>query len=804
MADEFPADFTGGEVQQSRLQPAPELTPEELSGKLTPHPPSSKPTGRPHRLASAASKDLIPEELPISQDEDQHTPPEVEEKLEARAETPPRAEENLVAPPEEVEEEQSQDDSKGSVAAIARHGAAAEGGGQDAVAAARDDVREVDSEEQKLKSATPSKPVTRQDDTLPKIVDNRLPKLVDEIEEHLKQKAAKPPLDGSGWLAELGQLELFAEELRWLINQREDSRVNSSNSGNARGRAPRNASARSNDDLQRALQHLRSAEIEHARLSQRLHTDDPRIHQERMAELQQVEKDLLFEKRRLLQLNKESHLRDLKLARAAKRARLGEFGAIGQGNGTLRVLKQTEWAQAEADVWKVKNGLLEKQIREQEERLAKAQQGFESLATKRQALEAKLESDTVQNWMAGKKHREDMLKKEGNALRAEVHQLQERRRKKAQATKHTLRSRSRRLADLRSQQASLETDLIKLKNAELRLLKTLKQQDERAVARAKAQKEAEEAAMLALQEAEEATAQALAACTTMLPDSPLQSQAGELQQVDTNIFDLTVVDNVLESAYKMAGSAAIHRQDEPTDDAETEALRRHVRNLLMVSAEDGTLFGELSDGVLAVGSDQCPNCGNIYAIDAAFCRKCGRKRDKAPLPSVALQPALGALSPAELQRRSESESCPNCGNIYAFDARFCRKCGRKRKCPAEEVSSEGSPSTPQLASGPPGAVELERCAQAKQLTRNVLYGALHDGELEPSLQAVFDEDEHFRELAATRIQAIHRGNMARAQLSEAAAKKAAEEDEQVREKAATKIQAVHRGNMARAQLSDEL
>lgn len=772
MAEELPPDSTAG-----LLQPSPELTPENLSGKLTPHPPDGKPSGRPHQLRTGGSKDSIPEELPTSQEEARHSPPppEVDEKIEgdlnepnkaaldglvekARALASVRAKEKLPVPPEELEHEEArtEDVSKESVTASARdrpeatsardagpaasphedeelntagklpphppegepskrpnprlkqalHGsaAAAEDRRREAHASPvqpaakesppverersapsskktkqRSGSRQPQAQEQKSRPAK-----TRQDDNLPKIIDNRLPKLVDEIEEHLKQMADKPPVDGSGWLAEIGQLELFAEELRWLLNQREDSKANNTISGNARGRTPKNARSNSNsDDLQRALQHLRSAEIEHARLQQRLHVHDPRIHQERMAELQQVETNLLHEKRRLHQLNQESHLRDLKLARAAKRARLGELGSIDQGTGSLRVLKQTEWLQAEVEVWQVKNGLLEKQIQQQEERRAKAQQGFENLVAKRKALEDKLESDTVQNWMAQKQNQEDQLKNEAKRLRSEVQELQERRRKNAQAVKQTLRSRTRRLGELRSQQASLETELIMLKNTELRLLKTLKQQDLRAAERAKSQREAEEAAMLALQEAEEAAAQALAAHDTMRPDAPVESQTGELRQVESNVFDLTVMGDTLDVDYDEASSAAHQlRKNAPADEADDEAMRLHVRELLREAASDGTLFGALSEGELAVGAQ---------------------------------------------------------------------------------------PSRSPPASEPRIAVELGRGAQVKEVTRNVLLRAAQDGELEKALRAVFDEEEQSRELAAMKIQAIDHDNVAGAQAFEATA-----------------------------------
>lgn len=114
MAEEFPPDCTADLLQHS-----PELTPEEASGKLTPHPPKGKPTGRPHRPATSGSTESLPEELPEIQ-EARHSPPppEVEESIEATDLAAARANEKLAVPPEELERAKS-------VAAVAHDGAEA-------------------------------------------------------------------------------------------------------------------------------------------------------------------------------------------------------------------------------------------------------------------------------------------------------------------------------------------------------------------------------------------------------------------------------------------------------------------------------------------------------------------------------------------------------------------------------------------------------------------------------------------------------------------------------------------------------
>jgi len=56
------------------------------------------------------------------------------------------------------------------------------------------------------------------------------------------------------------------------------------------------------------------------------------------------------------------------------------------------------------------------------------------------------------------------------------------------------------------------------------------------------------------------------------------------------------------------------------------------------------------------------DCGNVFATDAIFCRKCGRGRGFMPV---------------------DHASVCSCGNTFAQDAVFCRKCGSKRKAASE-------------------------------------------------------------------------------------------------------------------------
>ncbi|MBD5471021.1 MAG: zinc ribbon domain-containing protein [Lachnospiraceae bacterium] len=60
------------------------------------------------------------------------------------------------------------------------------------------------------------------------------------------------------------------------------------------------------------------------------------------------------------------------------------------------------------------------------------------------------------------------------------------------------------------------------------------------------------------------------------------------------------------------------------------------------------------------GLRKCEKCGNVLAIESAFCNKCGEK-----LEALQLEPAGG------------ENTCPNCGSAYEEGTAFCTTCGTK-------------------------------------------------------------------------------------------------------------------------------
>lgn len=63
------------------------------------------------------------------------------------------------------------------------------------------------------------------------------------------------------------------------------------------------------------------------------------------------------------------------------------------------------------------------------------------------------------------------------------------------------------------------------------------------------------------------------------------------------------------------------------------------------------------------GLRKCETCGNVLAIDSAFCNKCGSKLD--------------SVVPDQQQAAPQGVVCPNCKNVCEPGTAFCASCGYK-------------------------------------------------------------------------------------------------------------------------------
>ncbi|CAE7558005.1 unnamed protein product [Symbiodinium pilosum] len=320
----------------------------------------------------------------------------------------------------------------------------------------------------------------------------RLPQLIDEIEGHLLQQTARPPADASGWLQETVRLEHYMQEMQQLLTQhldvaqeivpRQDSKGRGSGRGMASGRSRTRVAhgkvpirelsvLRGDKDLRWARQQLKNCEREHSHLQHLLGDED--AERSLFAELRQVESALELEKRRLKNLQRESHKRERSMARAAERAGGGELGSLN-ADGNARASKEVERLEAELEVWQMKNSSLAKQIDESTARLQEALQNREKMTSRRQHLHARLDSEDAKKQAAQDQHRQECQIEEERQLRSEIQSLLEQRRSTARSTESTLKERARHLEDLRKQQAEKERLVAQFKITEQQLRRQIR------------------------------------------------------------------------------------------------------------------------------------------------------------------------------------------------------------------------------------------------------------------------------------------------------------------------------------------
>eukprot|EP00435_Cladocopium_sp_Y103_P042846 s1100_g11.t4 len=324
--------------------------------------------------------------------------------------------------------------------------------------------------------------------------DPRLPKLLTDIESHFRRVERKLPLDASGWLRETAQLELFEEELQWILQQHEpppeeatpDASPDASPSDAPKfvdgGKTPGEEATEAGEaspsaptegvDLETALLHLRHCEREHAYLQQMLGYDDVIFREERLAEIKQVEEEIDYEQRRVRHMETEHRKRERNLARVAARA---VSMSVNDGDGNLRAMRHAEQFESESAVWQVKNESMQKQVLQLNIYLKQDMEKLEQLNSKLAALREKLETDEAKQWIEEQRLREEERWNEEQALGAEVRALQDRRTFEEQACKRSHISQLKQLAELRKKQTVMEPRLAQLEATEKQLRRQLKQ-----------------------------------------------------------------------------------------------------------------------------------------------------------------------------------------------------------------------------------------------------------------------------------------------------------------------------------------
>ncbi|CAJ1421731.1 unnamed protein product [Effrenium voratum] len=280
---------------------------------------------------------------------------------------------------------------------------------------------------------------------------------------HFRRLDQNPPTEASGWLKQTAQLELFQEELQWVLQQNE-GKVPSDSPSETPKEAPEpkpEPESHEGKDLGTARQQLHNCEREHAYLQQMLGYDDAVFREERLAEIRDVEEEIELEQRKVRRLETENRKRERSLARAVR--------AGLESDGSSKAMRQTEQLESESAVWLVKNENLQKQILQLSIYLKQDTEKLEHLQRKLKALRDKLESDEAKQWIEEQRQMEEQRWNEEQALTAEVRALQDRRVSEENASKKSHADKLKQLADLRKTQATLESQLAPLEATERQL-----------------------------------------------------------------------------------------------------------------------------------------------------------------------------------------------------------------------------------------------------------------------------------------------------------------------------------------------
>jgi membrane protease subunit (stomatin/prohibitin family) len=86
-------------------------------------------------------------------------------------------------------------------------------------------------------------------------------------------------------------------------------------------------------------------------------------------------------------------------------------------------------------------------------------------------------------------------------------------------------------------------------------------------------------------------------------------------------------------------------------------------------AMGGQMMGGMSSGLQQSQTKQCPKCGTIVPVTAAFCPNCGTSLQSQQQQGTIKCPKCGTESPAG------TKFCPNCGTLLEVEKIKCPSCG---------------------------------------------------------------------------------------------------------------------------------
>jgi len=248
---------------------------------------------------------------------------------------------------------------------------------------------------------------------------NRLSQLVAEVSSHLSGVEPHKPKKGSTWLQEIAQMELYVEEMQWLIDKYESGDASFAYEALPELEAgPKHPMLfRGDKDIRWVRQQLRMLEQEHGQLLQRLSCVDPSAQEMQAAELRAVEQQILAEQRRQKQLVAESRQREKSLVQHTVDGR--------EVDAKTRAKKDIERLEGELAVWKVKNSSLNKQVQEATQLVQKAQDHHHALGQKAQHMGEALGSEEHAARQAEQRQAQERVQNELASLQQTLEELQD-------------------------------------------------------------------------------------------------------------------------------------------------------------------------------------------------------------------------------------------------------------------------------------------------------------------------------------------------------------------------------------------
>lgn len=300
----------------------------------------------------------------------------------------------------------------------------------------------------------------------PKASTGRLAELVNEVAQHLEH--SDTPTCTQGWLENIAQLELFADEMRWLVG--EDERRVEKERKQAEEHTRREACSpsvlRGDRDIRWARKQLRRCEAEHTRLTEALSGQSD---EQTLAELKAVEEEIQSEEQRQRQVVAEHRRREKALARDADSCR--------EVDANERALHRAEQMESEGNVLRLKNESLRSQVQEAQAQLARAEERQLVLTDRSHQICEQLGSKEHAERRRERQELEERLRSEEAHLQGSVAELHEQRKQRASSLDRAKREGIKEVDELEAWRAALELEVQRVDHEEKQIRRQFRQHD---------------------------------------------------------------------------------------------------------------------------------------------------------------------------------------------------------------------------------------------------------------------------------------------------------------------------------------